>query len=142
MKNRYGGPLRKLVADKFHLRVYVDMGDTPAFHADVIAYPAITIIANEKPGKTRVAHRPKIDKKTLGELASVLLSRKPPVSDSPVKEMAGITAGAEPWILDSFDQLALVRRLESDFPLIEGAGCKIGIGVATGADNAFIGPYD
>jgi type I restriction-modification system DNA methylase subunit len=60
MKNRYGGPLRKLTADKFHLKMYVDMVDTPAFHADVIAYPAITIIANEKPGKTRVAHRPEI----------------------------------------------------------------------------------
>ena len=41
----------------------------------------------------------------------------------------------------SFDQLALVRRLEQDFPLIEEVGCKIGI-VATGADQAFIGPYD
>ena len=36
MKNRYGGPLRKLVADKFHLKTYIDMVDTPAFHADVI----------------------------------------------------------------------------------------------------------
>ena len=62
MKNRYGGPLRKLTADKFHLKMYVDMVDTPAFLTDVIAYPAITIIANEKPGKTRVAHRPRLSR--------------------------------------------------------------------------------
>ena len=55
MKNRYGGPLRALVAAKFHLRAYVDMTDAPAFHSDVIAYPAVTIIARESPGTTRVA---------------------------------------------------------------------------------------
>ena len=44
--------------------------------------------------------------------------------------------------MESSDQLALVRRLERDFPLIEEVGCKIGIGVATGADQAFIGTYD
>lgn len=142
MKNRYGGPLRKLVADQYHLRVYVDMVDTPAFHADVIAYPGIMIIANEKPGKTRVARRPQIDRKTLGTFAKTLLAKKAPPPDSPVKEMAGVAAGAEPWILESFDQLGLVRRLERDFPLIEEAGCKVGIGVATGADKAFIGPLD
>ena len=76
MKNRYGGPLRKLTADKFHLKMYVDMVDTPAFHADVIAYPAITIIANEKPGKTRVAHRPEIKPATLKALSKTLLSKE------------------------------------------------------------------
>lgn len=50
MKNRYGGPLRSLVSERFHLKVYVDMVDTPAFHSDVIAYPAITIISRETPG--------------------------------------------------------------------------------------------
>jgi hypothetical protein len=30
MKNRYGGPLRQLVADAYHLKIYVDMVDTPA----------------------------------------------------------------------------------------------------------------
>ena len=142
MKNRYGGPLRKLTADKFHLKMYVDMVDTPAFHTNVIAYPAITIIANEKPGKTRVAHRPEIKPATLKALSKTLLSKEKPASESGVKEMTGVAAGAEPWILESFDQLALVRRLERDFPLIEEVGCKIGVGVATGADQAFIGPYD
>ena len=56
-KNRYGGPLRGLVAERFHLKIYVDMMDTPAFHSDVIAYPAITIISRESPGATRVAER-------------------------------------------------------------------------------------
>ena len=142
MKNRYGGRLRQLVAEHYHLRVYVDMVDTPAFHDEVIAYPAITVIGREKPGKTRVARRPEVTKASLDALATALLSERRPPNDGPVKEIAGVAVGAEPWILESFDQLALVRRLEGDFPTIEDAGCKVGIGVATGADKAFIGPYD
>jgi len=142
MKNRYGGPLRQLLAERFHLKIYVDMYDTPAFHTDVIAYPAITIIAKEKPGSTRIARRPAIVKSTLNDLASVLLAPNTPDPSGTVREMNGIAIGTEPWILDSSDQLTLVRRLERDFPVIEEAGCKVRIGVATGADDAFIGSFD
>ena len=48
IKNRYGGPLRQFVADKFHLKCFVDMVNTDAFLSDVIAYPAIVVIAREK----------------------------------------------------------------------------------------------
>lgn len=142
MKNRYGGPLRALVARGFHLKTYVDMVNTPAFRADVVAYPAITVIAREKAAGTRIAHRPAIDRATLGALTAQITGERVPDPTSGVRELHGITAGAEPWILESSDQLALVRRLEAEFPLIEDAGCKVGIGVATGADKAFIGPYD
>ena len=142
MKNRYGRQLRRMVADHYHLRIYVDMVNTPAFQADVIAYPAITIIGRERPGKTRIAHRPEITGETLRTLTKQLLLKEPPAPDSPVKEMTDVARGTEPWILESLDQLSLVRRLECEFPLIEDAGCKVGIGVATGADNAFIGPHD
>ncbi len=142
MKNRYGGPLRAMVASGFHLKVYVDMVDTPAFHSDVIAYPAITIITREKPGATRIAHRPAIDAQELTRLSENLLKKAMPADASGVREMHGVTAGSEPWILESPDQLALVRRLEATYPDLELAGCKVGIGVATGADQAFIGPYD
>jgi len=43
---------------------------------------------------------------------------------------------------DAQPSLALVRRLESEFPTLEQAGCGVGIGVATGADQVFIGPMD
>lgn len=141
MKNRYGGPLRALVASDFHLKAYVDMTDTPAFHADVIAYPAVTIITREKPGATRIAHRPLIDRNSLSQLADALLSSEPP-NGSAVRKIEGVAAGAEPWVLESSDQLALVRRLERELPTLEEAGCKVGIGVATGADQAFIAPFD
>ncbi len=142
MKNRYGGPLRALVAKEFHLRAYVDMTDTPAFHADVIAYPAVTIIAREKPGATRIAHRPAIEADALRGLVAAMTSKKLPRAPCPVREMAGVADGDEPWLLEASDQMDLMRRLERDFPTLEDAGCKVGIGVATGADQAYIDLMD
>ena len=142
MKNRYGGPLRALVARSFHLKVYVDMTDTPAFHSDVIAYPAITVITREKPGATRVAHRPEVDRAVLGGLSGLLTASRLPTKSGAVREMTDVAVGSEPWILDSSDQMTLLRRLERDFVPLEEAGCKVGIGVATGADKAYIGPMD
>jgi hypothetical protein len=55
--------------------------------------------------------------------------------------MAGITNGDEPWLLGSIDQMMLIRRIEKEFPSLEDIGCKVGIGVATGADKAFIGDF-
>ena len=142
MKNRYGGPLRSLVADQFHLKIFVDMVDTPAFHSDVIAYPAITIISRETPGATRIAHRPAIDRAALTTLADALRARNLPQNAGSVRELARVTNGSEPWLLESSDQMALIRRLEKQFPSLEEVGCKVGIGVATGADKAYIGDFD
>lgn len=143
MKNRYGGPLRSLVAEQFHLKIYVDMVDTPAFHSDVIAYPAITIISREPPGATRIAHRPAINRAALAVLADALRVRPLEKKDvGLVRELARVTNGVEPWLLESADQMALIRRLEQQFPSLEETGCKVGIGVATGADKAFIGDFD
>jgi hypothetical protein len=139
MKNRYGGPLRQLIANHYHLRVYVDMVDTPAFYSDVMAYPAIFVVGRERTGVTRFVHRPSLEKDSLFALARGLTGEE---AHADVKSIAGVAHGSEPWILGSPDQLALVRRLEKELPTLEAAGCKVGIGVATGADQVFIGPYD
>lgn len=141
MKNRYGGPLRAMVANGYHLACYIDMVDTQAFHGDVTAYPAITLITREKAGRTRVVHRPKTDSGTLTRLAKYLNAEHLPKS-SAVLEIRDVARGQEPWILHSADQLAIIRRLEQALPLLEEVGCRVGIGVATGADRAFIGPFE
>lgn len=142
MKNRYGGPLRRLVAERFHLKVYVDMVDTPAFHSSVIAYPAITIISREAPGATRIARRPAIDRTRLTPLAALLRAQRLPEGSPSVRELARVPNGTEPWLLESSGQMALIRRLEDGFPSLEEVGCKVGIGVTTGADSAFIGDFE
>jgi hypothetical protein len=142
MKNRYGGPLRSLVAEQFHLKIYVDMVDTPAFHTDVTAYPAITMISREAPGATRIAYCPSLDRAILSSLVNSLRTSVLQQTSGTVRELACVTNGAEPWLLETSDQMALIRRLEQCFPLLEEVGCKVGIGVATGADKVFIGNFD
>lgn len=142
MKNRYGGPLRQFISDGYHLKAYVDLTDSCAFHTEVSAYPAITLISRERPGATRIAHRPKIEEAALGALASKLLSKRPDQTDSTVTEMAQVARGSDPWLLNSPDQMNLIRRIESRYPLIEQAGCRVGIGVATGADKVFIHDFE
>lgn len=137
MKNRYGGPLRDLVAGQYHLRTYVDMINTDAFHSEVIAYPAITVIAREPSGPTRIARQPEIDALALAQLSQAL------TQDTPHGELLQTTVRmGGPWTLDDSEALTLIRRLEAEFPVLEEAGCKVGIGVATGADSVFIAPFD
>jgi hypothetical protein len=142
MKNRYGGPLRRLIAEQFHLKIYVDMVDTPAFHSQVVAYPAITVITREKAEATRLAYRPMIETAALTQLADVLRAPVLSKKSTMVQELATVTDAAQPWLLESSEQVALIRRLEQCFPALEAVGCKVGIGVATGADQAFIGDFE
>jgi Eco57I restriction-modification methylase len=86
MKNRYGGPLRRMVAANYHLKAYIDMVDTPAFLTDVMAYPAITVISKANSGATRIARRPAISRPELWTLARDLTSSKIP-PESKVKEV-------------------------------------------------------
>jgi hypothetical protein len=95
-KNKYGGPLRQLVASKYRLAVYVDMVGTPAFNADVIAYPAITVISRDRRSTaTRVLHRPDIDAESLSRLALSLRG-----ADDGADDADHIVRGSEPWLLD------------------------------------------
>lgn len=141
MKNRYGGPLRKLVADQYHLKAYIDMVGSNAFHQDVIAYPAITVISREQGGPTRIAHRPEINAASLAALSASLNALAPLAQGAEVRELEGVVSGEAPWLIESTDQLGLLRRIEEQYPLLEETGCKVGIGVATGADKVFIGDF-
>ena len=139
MKNKYGQFLRAMIAKEFHLDCFVDMVDTPAFHSDVIAYPAITLISKTNGRKaTRIALQPELTSANLSNLAMELLSASPPLRND-VIVMEGVVRDEQPWLLHSIDQLSVVRRLERQFPLLEEAGCKVGIGVATGAERVYIG---
>ncbi|HEX9952313.1 MAG TPA: Eco57I restriction-modification methylase domain-containing protein [Rubricoccaceae bacterium] len=91
-KNKYGGPLRALVARQYRLRHYVDMTDTPAFVGDVVAYPAVFTVERPPtaerprtaeavgegysqgtaPYTTLIAGRPQIDAAALTRLASAM----------------------------------------------------------------------
>lgn len=136
MKNRYGGPLRAKVAKGYHLDVVVDFTGCPAFFDEVDAYPAVTIIRRGKGDSTRVAFRPEISGAHLQTLSKKLLGKK---ENEVVKARRGLTNGSEPWIFNEDGMMEILQGLEARFPLLEATGCKVGIGVATGADAVFIG---
>lgn len=145
-KNKYGGPLRQLVSEQFELRHFVDLVDTQPFTTEVMTYPAITVIGRPKRAKkagweTRVAIRPPIEGKALQKLAAVMTAPKFK-KGSGMLSIADVVNGREPWVFGQPERLDLVRRLEATLPTLEEAGCKVGIGVATGADAVYIGPLD
>lgn len=141
IKNRYGGPLRAKILSGFRLTHFIDMETADAFHADVIAYPAITVMQRGSlpGGRTRVAlAQPEGGVDLSGLVASMQ-------ADAPVAGLTGDIVldgkGEAPWLLDDVPRLDLLRRIEAAFPTLEEAGCKVGIGVATGCDRVFIGGH-
>lgn len=139
-KNKYGAPLRRMIAKGYHLKTYVDLVGVQAFDTDVATYPAITIIKNAKGGSTRFLAQPTLNPPTLFNLATEL-NASVIRTNSDVIDVAGVVNGPQPWVLDQAPLINIVRQLEQQFPSLEAAGCKVAIGVATGADKVFIADY-
>ena len=143
IKNKYGGPLRAMIAGGYQLSHYIDLERVDAFHAQVIAYPAITVIRKPLPGETapptRVGASALAQRTGLSALVQAMNS--PSGGSSLVDEVSLESEGEMPWLLDDVPRLKLLRRLEAQLPTLEQTGCRVGIGVATGCDEIFIGDY-
>lgn len=135
-KNRYGGPLREMIADSFHMDAYIDFTGVDAFQGEVTAYPSVTIIRNGSGTETQVVDKEDVSCGILVDLAEKLISRQ---ADPRIKTMLGIAKKRAPWLLSNSKRLLVIQHLERSFPTLEKAGCKVGIGVATGADKVYIG---
>lgn len=145
LKNRYGGPLREKITHGYWLKYFVDMEGASAFHSDVIAYPAITVLQHapsesETSRLTRAAGAEAVAAQPLPALVEALLDG----SSEPgtIVEFSLDAVGSAPLLLDDIPRLVLLRRIEHAFPTLEQAGCKVGIGVATGCDRVFIGSLE
>jgi hypothetical protein len=146
MLNQYGAELRRLVTGGFGVETIVEMHNADAFHDEVSAYPAITIIRQGRQGRAVVASAgPGVEAASGSILASSLRST---ANGKPLPLPIGLTAavveswfsGSDPWPCGSPARLALLRRLEEGFGPLESdaTGTKVGIGVATGLDKVFI----
>lgn len=144
MLNHYGGELRRLVTSKFAVEAVVEMHEADAFDTEVSAYPAVTIIRKSPQRAAVVASvgRNAVEGRALarglrltagGETASL-------PEGVTAARVSSWFAGDEPWPCTSPERLALLKRLEERFSLLESKelGTKVGIGVATGADKIFI----
>jgi hypothetical protein len=140
LKNRYGAPLREKISRGFWLKYFVDMEYADAFHSEVFAYPAITVIqrvANEAAGTpTRIISASAVRRYGLPKVVDALRARQR--SPEVVGEIFLGADSSAPLLLSDSPSLPVIRRVEQHYPTIEQAGCKIGIGVATGCDKIFI----
>jgi Eco57I restriction-modification methylase/TaqI-like C-terminal specificity domain len=146
LKNKYGGPLRHKICDSFALRYFIDLERADAFHAEVDAYPAITVIQRSSARRCFVALNNRETATGLGAVAEKMIigARDGALVDdqSEIGILVDVARGRDPWLLDAPEILPALRSLEQRFPSLEDAGAKVGIGVATGADKVFIGDYD
>ncbi|KAB1658149.1 Eco57I restriction-modification methylase domain-containing protein [Pseudoclavibacter sp. CFCC 11306] len=138
-RNDYGRGIRGKIARGYALTHYVDMYGLDAFEVQVGAYPSITVITRSKSALTRVAHARSVGSSYLRGLSSNLLSEQPGSAD--VLTLDAVR-GASPWLLSVSPKVAVITELESRFPTVVESGCRIGIGVATGADKAYIGAFE
>jgi len=115
--NQYGKPLREMIAKKYHLSKVINIEKTNAFDEEVIAYPCITTIKNDK-----------------GEITNYYESQEKEININSLNFVKMITPKDSAWqnlFLDyDINHNHLLGINEQDF--------KIGIGVATGADKVFI----
>lgn len=137
-RNDYGRGIREKIAQDYALTHYVDMYGLDAFEVQVGAYPSITVIARGKSVRTRIAHARNTDSQYFRALCSDLLAEQPGSSD--VVAMDAVR-GAAPWLLSLSPTVSIIVQLESRFPTLIEAGCRVGIGVATGADKVYIGAF-
>lgn len=116
MKNLYGKNLRGLVARHYNLTTIINMEGADAFDEEVLAYPAITLIE----GRNGNDNLKFAETKNVEELYTLAF-----------RELAATES-------DDWSSVFNMVAQTSAFSLIEEQGFKIGIGVATGADNIFI----
>lgn len=143
MRNQYGTELRELITSAYSVDVVMEMHNTFAFHEEVDAYPAITIIRRKEQGPAVVASAgPEIEgipAKTLSATLEAIARRESPAAPNGLRVALVHTwfEGSSPWPCHSPQQLALLRRLEERFSALE-THARVGIGVATGNDSIFI----
>ncbi|MGH3938642.1 MAG: Eco57I restriction-modification methylase domain-containing protein [Pseudonocardiaceae bacterium] len=148
MRNQYGRRLRELVTRRYGVELVLIMHDVGAFHEQVSAYPAITVIRNAPQGQaiaadTTAAFGPAESK----ELWAWIVKSDQNSVRSPSYHAARLPhwfPGEDSWPAASPARLAVLEDLSARFPLLEdrSTGTRVGIGVATGADEVFITHYE
>lgn len=136
-KNKYGEALRKLIAERYHVRCYVNLEHAQPFERDVSAYPAIFVLDRAAEGRTVAAT---FDDIKPADLADVVKTVSTGRGSRSVATFPKWYSGTEPWVTTNKRERELLELLASRFPTLESSapGTKVGIGVATGADEIFV----
>jgi adenine-specific DNA-methyltransferase len=144
MRNQYGRGLRALVARHYSVELVLTMHDVDAFHEQVSAYPAITIIRNAPQGQAIAADTtPAFGPGATEEFRAWVAQTDQAFIEAPSYHAARLPhwfSGGDSWPAASPGRLAMLEELSARFGLLEdpSTGTRVGIGVATGADEVFI----
>lgn len=148
MRNQYGQRLRELITSRCSVDLVLTMHDVDAFHEQVSAYPAITVIRNGIQGPavaadTTAAFGPEQAK----ELAAWVKQPQEQLVEQPTYHAARLPhwfPSTESWPTGSPQRLAMLEELTDRFRPLQDAttGTRVGIGIATGADKVFVTHQD
>lgn len=144
MRNQYGRRLRELVTRRYSVELVLTMHDVDAFHEQVSAYPAITIIRNAPQGQAIAADAtPAFGPAEAENFRAWAMKPDQTFIRASTYHAARLPhwfPGEDSWPTASPARLAVLEDLSARFPLLadQFTGTRVGIGVATGADEVFI----
>lgn len=143
MRNAYGAKLRAFVSRSYAVETLWQMHDVDAFEADVSAYPAITVLANRQQSSVTVVD-------TTAEFGPASARAAATFAGSGTREANGLGfkaarlpnwfEGSDLWPAGGPKEIRLLEDLNERFLTLEqtGGDTRISIGVATGADKAYL----
>lgn len=140
LQNRYGTRLRSFVSRDYSLDIHIRMHGVNVFQDEVSSYPAISLI---RPGTGRPIRYMECAPNFCADdvpNAKLWLSfgNHPYRSARAVADILPPFVGSNPVPLASPERLRTLEIVSARHPLLEDAGVRIGIGVATGCDDVYI----
>ncbi len=143
MRNAYGAKLRALVSERYAMETLWQMHDVDAFEAEVSAYPAITVLANRAQGQVTVVDTSADFGPESAQAAVSFVWSGAQETEGPGFKAARLPSwfeGSDLWPAGGPNEIRLLEDLNERFPTLEqtGGNTRISIGVATGADKAYV----
>ena len=142
MRNAYGKRLRGLVVSGYAVETVWQLHEVDAFESEVSAYPAITVLCNSRQGAaTIVDTTADFGAEEADRAVRFVLGAEAEASGNgwTGARLSSWFETADFWPAGSPHTIKILEDLAERFPTLEADGnTRIGIGVATGADKAYI----
>lgn len=136
VRSSYGRRLRRMIGDSFHVSLYLNMEHAQPFETEVSAYPAIFVI-DRRVGRETYS----------GEISSIeggeLERCRTGSAKSILSRFDRWYHGRDAWVTTDCSLRSMMDKVSGLFPAVEesGAGTQVGVGVATGADDVYVGEH-
>lgn len=140
-RNNYGREIRRFINNNFSVVNFLDIHNTQPFLEEVSAYPCIFTIENGPKKDVRTIKMDDLSQEHLNDARRYLLNGEPTTNeDLSEHTISNWFVDDQPWILNGSHASKILKKLESNHPLIteDPHNINISIGVATGANDIYI----